>query len=133
MANENRETVRTYELNLLVTGGWLSALANIRAGCLWHFLLKEKHRKPALASRHSYVGSIIYASGDVDRSEILSPIWSISISTPMAKYKMKAVRMWIWNAGLLLSTDLLRCLVLVFQNAVEHRRAFRASGSQLSV
>ncbi|MEO7659910.1 MAG: hypothetical protein ABIV48_09880 [Pyrinomonadaceae bacterium] len=28
----NRETVRTYELNLLVTGGWLSALANIRAG-----------------------------------------------------------------------------------------------------
>jgi len=28
----NRETVRTYELNLLVTGGWLSALSNIRAG-----------------------------------------------------------------------------------------------------
>ena len=31
LANENHETVRTYELNLLVTGGWLSALSSIRA------------------------------------------------------------------------------------------------------
>jgi len=31
MANETRVTVRTYELNLLVTGGWLSALSSIRA------------------------------------------------------------------------------------------------------
>ena len=32
LANENRVIVRTYELNLLFTGGWLSALASIKAG-----------------------------------------------------------------------------------------------------
>jgi len=37
LANENRETVRTYELNLLVTGGWLSIPIRSRyqSPCLW--------------------------------------------------------------------------------------------------
>ena len=32
LANENHLAVRTYELNLLFTGGWPSALASIKAG-----------------------------------------------------------------------------------------------------
>lgn len=73
-AKGNRVTVRTYELNLLLTGGWLSASCEASEPVSLAYLLEEKHRSTALASRYSYVGSIMYASGHEKRSRTLSPI-----------------------------------------------------------
>ena len=70
--------LRTYELNLLVTGGWLSALFGHQSRRLWLISLKKSTDHAALASRYSYVGSIMYASARGDRREILSPIWILA-------------------------------------------------------
>lgn len=44
MANEDRGAVGTYELNLFFTGGWLFALASIRASVYGVRSRGETHR-----------------------------------------------------------------------------------------